>query len=412
MADDNIFFEEMGKVVKANPKPVAAHPATPPPARTQKTAPTQPTAASTAVAKALPPVETPASAPTAASTAVAKALPSVETPASAPTAASTTVAKALPPVETPASAPNPSPQVYQSLLEELQEKCKPNLFYNDPEKFKVSNEIYAVLRDPHSDIERNSSEQRMLRKRAEEELGVVFDTTRLRSLLERELNPDQFIGAENYDKELVQVAYELNEKLKKCKTVSELEELGEAVRNSKVWEHKVKMREREKKIRERIIEAQRKRMEEWMKRDMEEKRKREEEEKKREEEKRAREQAYERRVAEFKRLDEIKRLEDTLAALEKKKSNVILLEILYWIVSVCFPLFVPSYLIIIWFIHGSDWDKFLGLCITCILVGFLGFMFTKAIIEAITEEPYPKWLDQKKSCIDRLKELGVSIDKL
>lgn len=104
---------------------------------------------------------------------------------------------------------------YNSLYEELIDKCSPSRFPIESvglEKFNISNDIYAQLLECKRIAElmgKNSVSDdslRLLRDRAIDELGVHISTRKLFTKLKSVFDPNQFIDRQPYDKELVEKA--------------------------------------------------------------------------------------------------------------------------------------------------------------------------------------------------------------
>lgn len=112
---------------------------------------------------------------------------------------------------------------YDSLYDEMIEKCNPGRFTLEGNKFSVANEIYAQLRGGSFPDE---SELRSLRNRAIDELGLYFSTAKIFRQLQIILDPNNYTQREPYDRELVENAGSLFVKLQQIRDdIRELEQL-------------------------------------------------------------------------------------------------------------------------------------------------------------------------------------------
>ncbi len=101
---------------------------------------------------------------------------------------------------------------YDSLYYELLEKCIPNNFPSNDDKFYIANEIYAQLKQK----ELTNEQLMQLRDAAIERLGVriSFQRKELYDYLEKYLNPAEYTKIEPYDAERVSLAGRLYSKIK------------------------------------------------------------------------------------------------------------------------------------------------------------------------------------------------------
>lgn len=106
---------------------------------------------------------------------------------------------------------------YNSLYDELLEKCRPDKFIGDTsdnKKFLLANQLYAELKSKqgHSDNELID-----FRDRAMSLLGIHISTKKLYSWLEEYLNPQVYTTMEPYDAERVALAGEYYMRMRECK---------------------------------------------------------------------------------------------------------------------------------------------------------------------------------------------------
>ena len=96
---------------------------------------------------------------------------------------------------------------YDSLYEELIEKCKPSNFLSDQNKFNTANDIYSQLLKISDREEKRVLEMRNV---AIKELGVriIFNTKELYEYLEEMLDPRTYERMKPYDSERVRQAGE------------------------------------------------------------------------------------------------------------------------------------------------------------------------------------------------------------
>lgn len=124
---------------------------------------------------------------------------------------------------------------YDSLFDELLEKCNPSRFDIESfglSKFNIANEIYSQLLDCKA-ISKTMNKQevsedalKVLRNRAINELGIHISTTKKFNELKDFLDPKQYIDRQPYDKELVATAGDLyNQLLNNKNDIRALEEL-------------------------------------------------------------------------------------------------------------------------------------------------------------------------------------------
>ena len=107
---------------------------------------------------------------------------------------------------------------YDSLYDELLEKCHPNNFIlyltSDKEKFEIANEIYGVLMNNNS---LTDDELVSLRNRAISELGIHISTKRLYAKLLNYFNPQIYTSIIPYNEERVSKAGYYYAKILKAK---------------------------------------------------------------------------------------------------------------------------------------------------------------------------------------------------
>lgn len=118
--------------------------------------------------------------------------------------------------------PKPVEGYYDSIADEILEKCDPRLFLKDYDfdKVRVANEICVAARNIN-----DNREARQLRKRAQTELGVKFSTRALFDELTDWLYPELYVGKANFD-----YANELyNQVLMNADNVDALEEIKDKV---------------------------------------------------------------------------------------------------------------------------------------------------------------------------------------
>ena len=94
---------------------------------------------------------------------------------------------------------------YNTLYDELHDKCNPEKFMEpyEKEKVDVANEIYAELVSRQGCSDENIVD---LRNKAIRELGIRISTHKLFAYLDKYLNPKVYMGKEPYDKERVSQA--------------------------------------------------------------------------------------------------------------------------------------------------------------------------------------------------------------
>lgn len=96
---------------------------------------------------------------------------------------------------------------YDSLFEELLDKCNPSKFNIESfglERFNAANEIFAQLKSLGNNIA--EKELTLLRDKAIDELGIQISTNKKFGDLKSFLDPEQYINRQPYDKELVATA--------------------------------------------------------------------------------------------------------------------------------------------------------------------------------------------------------------
>ncbi len=118
--------------------------------------------------------------------------------------------------------PKPVEGYYDSIADEILEKCDPRLFLKDYDfdKVRIANEICVAARNI-----KDKREAKQLRKRAQAELGVKFSTRELFDELTEWLYPEQYVGKANFD-----YANELyNQVLMNADNVDALEDIKDKV---------------------------------------------------------------------------------------------------------------------------------------------------------------------------------------
>ena len=124
---------------------------------------------------------------------------------------------------------------YDSLYDELLEKCNPRRFDIESfglSKFNIANEIYSQLLDCKAISETMGKQEvsedalKVLRNRAIDELSIHISTTKKYNELKDFLDPKQYINRQPYDKELVAKTADLyNQLLNNKNDIRALEEL-------------------------------------------------------------------------------------------------------------------------------------------------------------------------------------------
>lgn len=108
-------------------------------------------------------------------------------------------------------------KVYDSLYDELLDKCRPDKFIGDTsdnKKFLLANQLYAELRSKQGCSDNELIE---LRDRAMESLGIHISTKKLYGSLEQYFNPQVYTTMESYDAERVALAGEYYLRLRECR---------------------------------------------------------------------------------------------------------------------------------------------------------------------------------------------------
>lgn len=145
---------------------------------------------------------------------------------------------------------------YESLYEELMEKCHPNNFMDpyDKEKVDIANKIYAELRKNPYAIDYELKE---LRLSAVQGLGIHLSTQKLYEYLMQYCDPQLYTSREPYDAELVSQANTLYAQIHEHKDdIFELEKIEILAKPLIDSENKIKKR-MEIYQRERMQEAKR-----------------------------------------------------------------------------------------------------------------------------------------------------------
>lgn len=140
---------------------------------------------------------------------------------------------------------------YDSLYEELIEKCKPSNFLSDQNKFNTANDIYSQLLKISDREEKRVLEMRNV---AIKELGVriIFNTKELYEYLDRILHPRTYERLRPYDAERVQLAGEFFRRLQSLnkRNILELEQL-KADAQSFILRREAELQEEERRSQER-----------------------------------------------------------------------------------------------------------------------------------------------------------------
>ena len=106
---------------------------------------------------------------------------------------------------------------YNSLYDELSDKCRPDRFIGDTsdnKTFLLANQLYAELKSKQGCRDNELIE---LRDRAMSLLGIHISTKKLYSWLEGYLNPQVYTTMEPYDAERVALAGEYYMRMRECK---------------------------------------------------------------------------------------------------------------------------------------------------------------------------------------------------
>lgn len=145
---------------------------------------------------------------------------------------------------------------YESLYEELLEKCNPNNFMQpyDKEKVDTANTIFAELRNNPYATDYDLKDVRLM---AVQKLGIHISTQKILDYLMKYCDPQRYTDRDPYDAELVNQANTLYAKILDNKDdIFELEKIEILARPLIVSENKRKRRIEEAKIIEdnRILE--------------------------------------------------------------------------------------------------------------------------------------------------------------
>lgn len=159
---------------------------------------------------------------------------------------------------------------YESLYEELLEKCNPNNFMQpyDKEKVDTANTIFAELRsNPYA----TDYELKEVRLKAVQKLGVHISTQKILDYLTKYCDPKRYTDRDPYDAELVNQANTLYSQILDNKDdIFELERI-EILARPLINSENERRRQREIRQRERMQEAKRIGEERWRKQNEEEK---------------------------------------------------------------------------------------------------------------------------------------------
>lgn len=114
---------------------------------------------------------------------------------------------------------SPKEKEYDSLYEELHEKCNPDRFMQPfiKEKFDMATDIYAELRKRCSSKYISDRELKDLRDKAESELGIHFSTRKLFKYLVEYCSPDIYTKMKPFPTERVKEASRLYAKILEAK---------------------------------------------------------------------------------------------------------------------------------------------------------------------------------------------------
>lgn len=159
---------------------------------------------------------------------------------------------------------------YESLYEELLEKCNPNNFMQpyDKEKVDTANTIFAELRsNPYA----TDYELKEVRLKAVQKLGIHISTQRILDYLMKYCDPQRYTDRDPYDAELVFQANALYSQILDNKDdIFELEKI-EILARPLIDSENERKRQMEIRQRERMQEAKRIDKERWRKQYEEEK---------------------------------------------------------------------------------------------------------------------------------------------
>ena len=108
-------------------------------------------------------------------------------------------------------------QEYDSLFDELSDKCRPDRFIgdaSDKKKFLLANEMYRELQTKEKHDDNDLIE---LRDAAIDKLGIHISTKKLYDWLDHYLNPEVYTTMKPYDAERVAQAGEYYMQMRECK---------------------------------------------------------------------------------------------------------------------------------------------------------------------------------------------------
>lgn len=149
-------------------------------------------------------------------------------------------------------------KVYISLLEELEEKCNPELFLNagyDRKRFEVVNSIYGELKQRGVAKDEELTD---LRNRAIDELGIHFSTKKKYDYLLKYFDPKIYIAMQPYDAARVAQAEQyynrLNEDRRDIRALEQLEQEAQAFIARKLEEAERRELEEKKEAERRKLE--------------------------------------------------------------------------------------------------------------------------------------------------------------
>lgn len=147
-------------------------------------------------------------------------------------------------------------KVYDSLYDELCDKCRPDRFIGespDNKMFMMANQLYGELKAKHGCSDNELLE---FRDRAIAILGIHISTKKLYEWLEQYLNPNVYVTVEPYDSNRVAMAGDYYMRMRECKNdIHALEKLRDEAHTfieKRIEEENVlleKQKEEENKVR-------------------------------------------------------------------------------------------------------------------------------------------------------------------
>ncbi len=131
---------------------------------------------------------------------------------------------------TPKTSDWDNEKVYDSLYEELSDKCRPDRFLgdaSDKKKFLLANEMYRELQTKEN---HNDDELIELRDAAMVKLGIHISTKKLYDWLDHYLNPEVYTTMKPYDADRVAQAGDYFIRMRECRDdIHALEHLRDEV---------------------------------------------------------------------------------------------------------------------------------------------------------------------------------------